>query len=221
MKKQEKKNSYVYVVLVKALTGLGKFTRKISKYEYTHIAICLNEKFDKFYTFSRRKHYNPFDCGFMIETLDCYAFGKHKDVKLKIFKLPVSNENKEKIERYIDNIDKDQKYIFNFFSMITMPIFHGFRIYKTHNCMSFVSKIIELTDTVEMKKAYYKYNIKEIDTLLSEYLYNEDCYEKKTIETKNYMDHVFFIKIIFNFINLNIRLIYRMILKGRKVKNEE
>lgn len=46
---------------------------------------------------------SPFDCGFMIETLDCYAFGKHKDIKLKIFKIPVSKENKEKIEEYIEN----------------------------------------------------------------------------------------------------------------------
>ena len=121
MKKKENQNNYIYVVLVKALTGLGKFARLTSKYDYTHIAVCLDEKLDKFYTFSRRKHYSPFDCGFMIETLDCYAFGKNKNVKLKVFKVPVSKENKEKIEKYIENISEDSKYIFNFYSMITMP----------------------------------------------------------------------------------------------------
>ena len=120
MQKKEMQNNYIYVVLVKALTGLGKFARLIGKYEYTHIAVCLDEKLDKFYTFSRKKHYSPFECGYMIETLDCYAFGKHKKVKLKVFKIPVSPKNKEEIEKYIKNISNDSKYIFNFFTMVTM-----------------------------------------------------------------------------------------------------
>jgi hypothetical protein len=219
MQKKEMQNNYIYVVLVKALTGLGKIARLTSKYEYTHIAVCLDEKLDKFHTFSRKKHYSPFDCGYMIETLDCYAFGKNKKVKLKLFKIPVSSKNKKEIEKYIKNISNDSKYIFNFFSMITMSIFHGFKIYKSHNCMSFVSKIIELTNTVKMSKPYYKYNIKELDELLNDYLYNEDYYEKKKIETKEYMKYVGIIKNILYFIKLNSKLIYRMAVKG-KYKNE-
>lgn len=219
MQKKEIQNNYIYVVLVKALTGLGKFARLTGKYEYTHIAVCLDEKLNKFYTFSRKKHYSPFDCGYMVETLDCYAFGKHKNVKLKIFKIPVSQENKKEIEKYIKNISKDSKYIFNFLSMITMSIFHGFRIYKAHNCMSFVSKIIELSGTVKMLKPYYKYNIREIDELLTAYLYKEDYYEKKKIETKGYMTYVGVFRNILYFIKLNSKLIYRVSMKG-KYKDE-
>lgn len=220
MKKKENQNNYIYVVLVKALTGLGKFARLTSKYDYTHIAVCLDEKFDKFYTFSRKKHYSPFDCGFMVETLDCYAFGKHTNVKLKIFKVPVSKENKKRIEKYIENVSKDSEYIFNFFSMITMSIFHGFKIYKAHNCMSFVSKIVELSDTVNISKPYYKYNIKEIDELLTEYLYKEEVFEKKKMETKGYMNYVGVIKNTLYFIRLNSKLIYRVIVRGKE-KDEQ
>lgn len=220
MKKKENQNNYIYVVLVKALTGLGKFARLTSKYDYTHIAVCLDEKLDKFYTFSRRKHYSPFDCGHMIETLDCYAFGKNKDVKLKIFKVPVSDENKEKIKKYINKVSSDSNYIFNFYSMITMSFFHGFKIYKAHNCMSFVSKIIELSESVNMSKPYYKYNIKEIDELLSVYMYKEDFFEKKKIETKDYMKYIGVLKNTLYFIKLNGKLIYRMFAKGKK-KNEK
>lgn len=216
MKKKENQNNYIYVVLVKALTGLGKFARLTSKYDYTHIAVCLDEKFDKFYTFSRRRHYSLFDCGFMVETLDCYAFGKYKDVKLKIFKVPVSKENKIEIEKYIESVSKDAEYIFNFYSMITMSIFHGFKIYKAHNCMSFVSKIIELSDAVNMSKPYYKYNIKEIDELLTEYQYKEELFEKKKMEIKGYMNYVGLVKNTLYFIKLNSKLIYRLIVKEKE-----
>ena len=220
MKKKESQNNYIYVVLVKALTGLGKFARLTSKYEYTHIAVCLDENLDKFYTFSRRKHYSPFDSGYMIETLDCYAFGKNKNVKLKVFKMPVSKVNKEKIEEYINRVSNDSNYIFNFYSMITMPIFHGFKVYKAHNCMSFVSEIIKLTESVNLSKPYYKYNIKEIDTLLSEYMYKEDFFERKKIETPNYMDYVGIIKNILHFGKLNGKIIYRIVVKGKE-RDEE
>ena len=218
MKMEE--NNYIYVVLVRALTGLGKLARLTSKYDYTHIAVCLDENLDKFYTFSRKKYYSPFDCGFMIETLDCYAYGKHVNVKLKIFKLPVSKENKKRIEKYIENVSSDSEYIFNFFSMLTMSIFHGFKIYKAHNCMSFVSKIIELSETVNLAKPYYKYNIKEIDELLTEYLYEEDFFKKEKVETREYMSYVGVIRNILCFVKLNSKLIYRLIIK-RKTKDEQ
>lgn len=152
----------------------------------------------------------------MVETLDCYAFGKHKDVKLKIFKVPVSKENKTEIEKYIGSVSKDAEYIFNFYSMITMSIFRGFKIYKAHNCMSFVSKIIELSDTVNISKPYYKYNIKEIDELLTEYQYKEELFEKKKIETKEYMNYVGLLKNILYFVRLNSKLIYRLIAKEKE-----
>ena len=219
MKKNENniqpQDNYIYVVLVKALTGLGKFARLTGKYEYTHIAVCLDENFDKFYTFSRRKHSAPFDCGYMVETMDCYAFGEHKDVKLKIFKLPVTLENKRKIVKYINTISKDSDYVFNFYSMLTMSILHGFRIYKAHNCMSFVGKIISLSKSVKMTKPYYKYNIQEMDELLTKYTYKEEFFKKSKVETKGYMESVGIIQNAIHFIRLNSILIYRLI-KGRK-----
>ena len=54
-------------------------------------------------------------------------------------------------------INNDNEYIFNLYSMATMSLFHGFRIYKAHNCMSFVSKILKLSKSVNMTKKYYKY----------------------------------------------------------------
>ena len=219
--KKNKNQDYIYIVLVKAMTGLGKFARKFSKYEYTHIAVCLNDKLDNFITFSRKTHYAPFNSGFMHETLDCYAYGKNEKVKLKIFKIPVSKENKEKIIEYISKIENDNDYIFNLYSMITMPILHGIRIYKTHNCMSFVSKIIDISKAVYMSKKYYKYSIKDIDILLSNYKYKEEFFYKTKIENKNYMNKVSITSNIFMFLKLNGKLLHRIISKRGLIKYEE
>lgn len=203
----------IYIVLVKALTGLGTFARNLSGYEYTHIAVCLNERMDDFITFSRRKHYSPFDAGFMHETLDCYAFGNRERVKLKIFKVPTDLKSKSDICQFIDKISADEEYVFNLYSMASMPLLHGFEIYKTYNCMSFTSKIIELSKSVPMTKKYYQYNIKEIDMLLSEYFYKEEYFYKSRVENAGYMDKIGILKNIGLFFKLNGKLLYRMIAK--------
>lgn len=216
MARQEYVQDYVYIVLIKALTGLGKVGRKITKYDYTHIALSMDEKLDDFITFSRKKHYSPFESGYMHETRDCYIFGRNEKVKIKVFKLPVKKENLKKINTYIKKIEKDPEYIFNLYSMLTMPIINGFRIYKAHNCMSFIAKIIELSQVVSMDKRYYKYTIKDMDELLSNFLYYEDYIRKYKDDNKNYMDRIGIIKNIKFFCILNGKLLYRMIRKGGK-----
>lgn len=208
---------YIYVVLVKALTGLGKFSRKISKYEYTHIAVSLDAELQDFVTFSRKYHYAPFHAGFMHEKVEHYAFGSHRKVKVKVFKVPVVNIGN--IKDYIKRIEEDEEYIFNIYSMITMPLLHGFGIYKAHNCMSFAGKIVELTGRVKMDKKYYKYSIEELDSLLTPYFYKETELEK-TKEDEEYMKNAGFLANLKAFARLNGKLIYRIICK-RKQRYEE
>ena len=105
--------------------------------------------------------------------------------------------------------------------MATMPLIHGFRIYKALNCMSFVSKVIELSASVPMSKKYYKYNIKELDNLLKKYSYKEEYFNKKKIENKNYMDRVNIFSNIYMFLKLNGKLLHRIFCKRGLINNEE
>ena len=208
---------YIYVVFIKALTGLGVIGRWLTGYEYTHIAVCLDPKLTDFITFSRRKHNAPFDAGFMHETRDCYAFGKHDKVKVKVCKIPVAPANMCTIREYITQIERDSEYVFNLYSMITMPIVHGFPLYKSHNCMSFVSRILELSEVVKLTKPYYRYSIPDIDELLADYRCGEYQLRKKEVENPTYMGEVGIGSNIHSFLHLNVQLIARIFknTKGR------
>lgn len=159
---------YIYVVLVRAYTGIAFIARRVMSYEYSHIAVCFEEPLRDFVTFSRRHHYTPWNCGFMHETMESYVFGRHDNVKFKVFKVPLEEKNLEQIHEFVDEIEQDGKYRFNILSMVTMPVIHGIKIKHAHNCMSFVGKILELSGTVQMEKPYYRYNIQEMDELLTE-----------------------------------------------------
>lgn len=208
----KKNDEYIYVVLIKALTGLGGFARKFSPYEYTHIAVACDRTKNDFVTFSRRAHHTPFDAGFMHERTEYYAFGKHKRVKIKVFALPVSPEAKRNIKKYIESIERDEEYVFNLYSMVTMPLLHGFRIYKAHNCMSFTAKILELSGAVNLNKPYYKYNIREMDELLRDFFWKEG-YLYKRKGSRAYMRRPGLCYNVKKFFELNGKLIYRMIFR--------
>lgn len=208
------KNKNIYVVLIKAMTGLGVFARKIFKYPYTHIAVCLDEELEDFVTFSRRKHFAPFDAGFMHEKRGHYAFGKYKTFQAKVFKIPVTEENYEKIKAYVGQIENDEEYIFNIFSMVTMGLFHGVRIYKALNCMSFTAKIIELSEVTKLDRQYHKYNIKEMDELLKDYLWKEEEFYINT-DDEEYMSRKVWLKNIGLYFKLNGQILFRMLFKSR------
>lgn len=176
--------SKIYVVLIKAHTGLGSVARKVKKFEYTHVAVCLDNKFTDFYSFSRKHHYLPADSGFMVEKRDYYAFGEHKDFKTKIFELEVPSENYEKITSFIEDCRSDSQMMFNAFSMIFWPV----EIYKTHNCMTFTSKIIELSGVVCLKKDYYKMRLKDIDEVLGKHVYSEGYLDR--IDSNMYPEYM-------------------------------
>lgn len=202
----------IYVVLEKSLTVFGRLARLVDDYEYTHITLCMNDDFEDFVSFSRNRHYAPFDSGFSHETLDCYAYGNNKSVQLKVFKIPVSHQQKEKINQLIDRVEKDKdNYIFNLYSAITMNIFHGIRIYKTYNCMSFVGKALELAGILKTDKKYYQLDIKEMDMMLTPYFFEERKFEKTKVLSSHYMDKVSIFYNIYSFLKLNVRLIYRLI----------
>lgn len=173
---------YLYITLIMAHTGLGRAARLITGYEYTHIAVSTDRSLTDFLSFSRRRHSQPFDAGFMHEKRDYYAFGKHDFFKAKVFKIPVSEERFKKIAEFIRECEEDKELIFNLFSMATMPVIHGFRIYKTYNCMSFTAKVIQLSGAVSMNKPYYKYSIKDMDRLLERFCFFEGAVKRKQSE---------------------------------------
>ena len=185
--------NHIYVVAIRENTGIAKLARAVLKFEYSHIAICLDESLSEFLTFSRRKYYSPLDSGYMVETRNCFGDMDAPQFKAKVFKVEVTQGELAAIKKLIGEIAQDDEYIFNVFSMITMPIFHGFELYKTHNCLSFVGRVLQEVKSIKMCKPFYKYAIKDFTALLDDYVHFEGMIEKDDNFAPGYMDKVGFI----------------------------
>ena len=208
----------VYIVLIKAHTGLGAVARHITGYPYTHIAVSLDRSMTDFVSFSRRFHNFPFDAGFTHEYRHYYAFGEHRYFCAKIFSLTVTDQNYSAITEYISECEHDSRRIFNLFSMATMPILGGFRIYRADNCMSFAAKIAELSGCVRMSKPYWRWSVRELDELLSDYA----CFEGKLVRGENFTDDEYMksfspLKYLTDMIKLISRLTFRAIFRRNRL----
>ena len=179
---------YIYIVLIRAHTGLGAIARRITGYPYTHIAVSLDASLTDFISFSRRYHFFPFDAGFTHEYRDYYAFGKHKSFVAKVFQVPVSEDEYAEICCYIEKCEHNNRLVFNLFSMATMPLIGGFRIQDADNCMSFTAQVLTKCGAVKMKKNYWHYSIQDIDVLLHDYFYFEG--KIKRISSKSYSSYM-------------------------------
>ena len=177
----------IYIVLIKAHTGLGAAARRLTHYPYTHIALSLDRSMTDFISFSRRYHFFPFESGITHEYRHYYAFGKHKDFRAKIFRLSVDKEHYEAVLSYIAECMNDRDMRFNLFSMATMPIIGGFRIPHTENCMSFIVRCIELSGCAELRRPFWKYSIKDMDELLSGHLLFEGRIRRRNAPDDGYM----------------------------------
>lgn len=204
----------LYIVLIKPHTLLGSAARKISGYEYTHIAVSLDSSLTDFISFSRRRHYQPFDAGFMHEKRDFYAYGNYRYFKVKIFRVDITDEIFTRVIKFITSCENDSELVFNLLSMVTMPVFHGINIYKAYNCMSFSAKILQLSG-VNLSKPFYRYSIKDIDKLLD----GKCVFEGKipripSAEYKAYMKKSTFCEYIKNMLGLSAELIGRLVKKN-------
>lgn len=169
----------IYIVLIRAHTGLARIGRLATGYPYTHIAVSLDPSLTDLITFSRRFHGLPACAGFMHERRDYYAFGSHRCFGAKVFRLPVDEDAYRHILRFIRQCGSDPAYLFNLLSMATMPVLHGFPIPKAHNCMSFTARILELSRLFDMDRPYYRYSIRDMDQLMEGYCIFEGRLRRK------------------------------------------
>ena len=203
----------LYIVLIKAHTGIGSIARKVTGYPYTHIAVSLDPSMTDFISFSRRYHYYPFEAGFTHEYRQYYAFGRHSSFRAKVFELNVSKEKYAEVMAYIRECENDEKRIFNLFSMATMPLLGGFRIYKSDNCMSFTAKCIELSGCVKLDRPYWRYSIKDMDNLLTDHEYFEGRILRGDAQENGYMKPLSLIRYLRGMVLLFSKLTFRLLFK--------
>ena len=177
----EKDNQkYVYIALIYIPSAVGRFVKFWTWYGYSHVTFSFDENLENCHAFSRIKEHTPFVGGYVNEKKSYYTSGKDVNINTIIYKVPVTDGEYEDIKKYIEQIANDKEYLYNMYSMCTLAVIRGFRIYKAMHCTEFIAQILTRISSVKMSKKWYKYLPRHFNNDLKEY-----TVYKGILDTKN------------------------------------
>lgn len=184
---------YVYVMISQTQTGYAKLIRKVGKVIYNHASISLDEEFSELYAFARTEQYGYLVAKLVRETTDRYLVNSESGAPVKIFKVPVTEEQYDAIRDRIYEVLNDPEYKYNLFSVLTYPLFKGFATYKAYTCIEFVMHLLEPIMSHPLDKPIFRYKPDDLLDLLGEYAFFEGNlldYMKEYTSSENYFSGV-------------------------------
>ncbi len=166
---------YIYVVLSQTPTKFGRFIRSKTKTKYSHTSISFDEKLEQLYSFGRAQHEIPMKAGLVKEFRERFSLNKIDYVPCKIYKIPVSQIDYARGLEMIKEIKYDTDgYLYNLFSVLTFPMFHGIATYKTFTCVEFTAYMLRYMNVEwQQSKPDYKYMPEQLGAELEEWYHSE------------------------------------------------
>ena len=137
----------IYIILTQSGTIVSRMLKIFTHDNYNHASICVDENFEKFYSFGRLNINFPIPGGFITENAFTHVFGRYKRIPCMILKIKISDE---KYQEIIDTINiftsNPNNYKYDYFNLflaktpLTLP--HINRYF----CSEFVGFVLEICD---------------------------------------------------------------------------
>ena len=163
---------YIYVTLVELHTIAGRLMKLFSGIPYSHVTFSFDESLEDCHAIQARNIGTPLVAGYVNENKS-YWIKNEKNIRYVKYKIPVTQEEVEKIKKYIDEYSNDTENLYNMYSAVTYIFAHGIKIYKTMLCGEFVAEILNNTSSVKLTKPAHKIFPKDLYELLKEFKEHE------------------------------------------------
>ena len=172
-------NSFIYVILSRTYTRIGKLIRYCSKSQFNHVSISLDENMSEMYSFARLSAKNPFVGGMVKENPYRFSLGHCREVEVKIYCIPVTEEQYNEVKSFVYNTyTDDEKYYYNLIGVFNVLFKSNLQVYKTYICTEFVSEVFRQGGIELLEKRCNLVSLKDFEENLDQYLmYNGNLYE--------------------------------------------
>jgi len=182
----------LYIVLTATPTMVGRLIRFATKLNINHSSISFTPDLKTLYSFGRLRAQNPLIGGFVSESYNTLSF-KGKELYIKVYEIPVSKEQLQRIENFVKNIEYNKKdYYYNLFELLLYPFKTKLSIKNAYTCSRFVAAALkegnldhlidDKTELTHFPKALEKYCIYEGP--MAKYSYTENSHFEEEFFTK-------------------------------------
>ena len=133
---------FLYLMLSKTGTGMGKTIRFVTRYGYNHISLSLDPQFLHWVSFARYVRGVPLAGGFVAESPERYlCLGQ--PVPVKIFRFEISEDRYQKLSGLFDQANRDDcGMVYNTLSALFTPVGIQFSIPGAYTCLQFANMVL-------------------------------------------------------------------------------
>ncbi len=203
----------LYVLLTKTPLKTGKFIRKMTKFEYNHVSISLDEDLKILYSFSRKHKNASFYAGLVKESPLRYT-ENNTTTKVKIYKIPLKPKTYIKIKKYLKyTIKHKNDYLYNFYSAILYPLHKKVKIKNAYTCCEFAVYILRHFCKLDLGINNYC-SIKDLSNYLNQYVIYEGIFQKidASWEEDPYLEKQNIIYKYYKVMEIYSKLTYRLLI---------
>lgn len=143
----------IYIIQMYSKTLPSKLIKIITKYQYTHIGICLDKKCEVIYSFGRKNLNNFLKGGFIVEQKEGDFFKKFKQTICRIYELEINEKQYLKIKDYLSYMEYNKdRYKYDFLGLF-LRLFNIPVVFKNHYvCSQFVAELLEIFEVSKFEK---------------------------------------------------------------------
>lgn len=173
----------IYILQMYSNTIPSRIIKKLTKYNYTHIAISFDENCNIIYTFGRRKVNSFLHGGFVEETKDGEFYTKFNKTICRIYELQIDQKQYKQLKEIIIAMEKDyNKYKYDNIGILIRFFKIPIRFKNKYVCSYFIASLLERTGVYKFNKKVFfvrPQDFEKIDGIKEIYSGNYAMYNAK------------------------------------------
>lgn len=133
---------YLYVMLSRTPTGMGKIIRVFTRSSYNHVSLTLDDSFRRFVSFARYAVDTPLAGGYIQGSAERFLCGG-AEVPVRIFRVEITEEKAQQlITLFARAGDRSTGLIYDSLAALLSTLHIRTHIPGAYTCLSFASKVL-------------------------------------------------------------------------------
>ena len=134
---------YLYLMVSRTDTNIGRIIRVFSRYPYNHVSLSLDPSLREWVSFGRFRQDTPLYAGFIRETAERYL-SSGGDTPIRLFRLEISQEKYFRLQHLFANAGYGSTgLIYNLYDAMASCIHCKVPIPGAYTCLSFACMVLE------------------------------------------------------------------------------
>lgn len=172
---------YLYVMLSRTDTGVGRMIRFFTRYNYNHVSLTLDPSLTQWVSFARYRVDVPLAGGFVEEPAERFL-SRGISIPVRIYRIPLTEEQYQRLHQLFSLAGRrDSGLIYNLFSAFFTAFGRPYPIPGAYTCLDFACTVLDKPSP----------SIRKLDEALEPQLFFEGTLETLVSDTQRRDDLYF------------------------------